>query len=237
MICVRGFFAALLAAALVAFCVSAAPLKDRRALVREMVEPVAALYVTGRDSAGGTGVVVRRDAERIYIVTAAHVVEHARPAAHQPSAVLPLIAPQQHLLVTIERVLPRYDLALVVATLPEDYPPVPTAELCAYVPEMGEEVWSVGAGTGLLPFPTLGVVGASHEFTFDRGDGPILAILHSASITFGNSGGPLYAVRDGVPCVAGINSGVRAVFVDGFVVMPIPHVALAVAASVVRDQL
>lgn len=208
-------------------CAAVPSLDARTALVYSMVEPVVAIYVGDDEQPMGSGVALRRDGSTVYVVTSDHVVSDEATL----SAVLPLIASDQRLPVTVVRTLPIYDLALISFDLPLRTSNFEPAQLCNYVPRLGEEVWAVGAGAGMLPFPTHGTVSVSN-YDYPHAGSIVSSILHSAPIIYGNSGGPLYAVRGGEPCVAGINAAVRAVFSG-----PVTHIGIAVASSVVREHL
>ena len=60
------------------------------------------------------------------------------------------------------------------------------------LPELFDEVYSVGAGLGQFPFPTKGIVASLDGVSIEPGKNDPLFIMHSADVIWGFSGGGLY---------------------------------------------
>lgn len=152
----------------------------------------------------GSGIVVAPNT----IVTNAHVVEGAVEDDTLTLAVVPSEGKRAYM-ARIVAVSQRNDLALIKLTEPSQ---IPAASLFSGAVTDNAEVFALGypsnvdraQGLGLqqLIQPTAAVPGVGHVFT-GRKAGPYDALLHTASIGSGNSGGPLL---DGCGRVIGINA-------------------------------
>ena|SRR3990167_965242 len=115
------------------------------------------------------------------------------------------------------------DLALLSLQLDKELP-LEITSLCVDNPKVYDEVIAIGAGLGYSPFPTKGMV------SIPEMEPPNIVILHSAPITFGNSGGGLFKKEYDNYCLIGINSKM-----SGVKNFPISHMAIAVHLKIIKE--
>lgn len=226
----------LIVAVLASISLSACDFRSPAEKVSDMVRPVAALYLGDAERAAGSAVVISRDGFRAFLLTAAHVVSDLSEET-KLFAVLPRVLGDARLPVKIEHVSKDVDLALISVSMPVDVS-LRAAPLCIAPPPLGADVWSVGAGAGRLPFLTRGVIGDENfHYRYEVGEKLHRGILHSASITFGSSGGPLYSDYG---CLIGINVYIHAASSSPFLfvgLLPAFHMSVAVPLDLIFTYL
>lgn len=151
----------------------------------------------------GSGVVLRQSRNGIIILTAAHVlrdvVEHKLLISVSDDSFVLGVEAQ---LLSVDKV---HDLALIsIKSLPY---PVPSARICNKPPEVFDRVVAIGAPGPLAISPTEGIIADPavvrpdllHDMNFPM-------IQHTAFISGGDSGGPLYKLEGSYWCLQGINT-------------------------------
>ncbi len=133
----------------------------------------------------GSGVAVKREGTRVYILTARHVVEELKDGSDDVRFMLGLADTDYQLQGRVERKSKDVDLALVSAEDPNKV--LRVAVIAKKVGHYGDLCIAVGFPMNV--FPAAVTIGFIKDYALHDNQ---LYLEHSATIWFGNSGGPLF---------------------------------------------
>jgi S1-C subfamily serine protease len=225
----RRLALALAIAGVVAGCATAPPVSDRSAVLRRILASTVQLR-TERDGGGrraGSGVVLGRSADRTLVLTTRHFLE---PSVRQQVWVI-VPGPGRRLRGDVTALSEDADLALVeVAGLA--LPPVTIRDHT----RLGDEVWVVGYPWGKRLTLVPGVVS---QIASETDDVPLegAPVMVSGSVSYGVSGGGVFASEDGM--LVGIVEGYRTARValdrpERTVDIPVPGETTVISAEAIR---
>src|SRR5690606_17138099 len=159
------------------------------------------LYSTAKisdDYGSGSGVVIKKDGDRVFILTNEHVVT-------DPNLTYKVQFVQGYkteIPATVVASDPYYDIALLELTTDI---PVLQSKFCSTPAKVLDPVIAVGAGLGLFPYATKGHISNPYVELPDWPWPNIHSkfLQHTAPIMPGHSGGPLYRKEGGKYCLEG----------------------------------
>lgn len=169
-----------------------APIHNRADMIRATARVIV-------DDGSGSGVVIAQDAVGATILTVKHVIDgaHGKPITVR-------IMGKTYTVVSAW-VDPMFDIGMLKIMTSD---PLVVAPLCAHDPFPGDEVVTIGYPLNHL-LVSIGYVGGSYDSYADwDGDQTlhVLGFVHSAPITFGSSGGPVFTRQGAGYCVAGVEN-------------------------------
>lgn len=147
----------------------------------------------------GSGVVIYHQGAVLYILTAAHVVNHEDEL---PNAIYSITQDGKDYLVQIVKIDTIKDLALLKVTT--DFP-APVEGVCTQDIDYYSKVYSVGFPLNLGKSVSDGIISNPYSFLVLKDETIAEYIQHTAAIAPGDSGGPLFTKQGSTYCIAGIN--------------------------------